>query len=238
MSRREHISPILYDPIGVDDDTDQYNWYYDARAGGYILPFNKYQGQKICETDILYLYFCRGVTRNQEFLDAFSRFLDGLKQHAQTNYADFIVPFGQKHRGKTIRQCRDKGWFEWVCTQCQLREKCEVFITAVQLWLANPRHQGVKRDIGELLDASKYEDDLDLKLESDLEFIATSDSELEGGVDRSEHLQRGRKSDSKHVGSALTSRASDPSEESSADASPEPEWERKKSKKKEETTSR
>lgn len=35
-------------------------------------------------------------------------------------------------------------------------------------WLAHPRHQGVQRDIGELLDATEYEDDLDLLEGSEL----------------------------------------------------------------------
>jgi len=55
----------------------------------------------------------------------------------------------------------------------------------VQKWLDNPRHQGVKRDIGELLTPSKYPDECDLEDEadeptaSDLDFI--DDSELVNG---------------------------------------------------------
>jgi hypothetical protein len=38
-------------------------------------------------------------------------------------YERLIVPFGQKHRGKRICQCRDKSWFLWTLTKKSLTEK-------------------------------------------------------------------------------------------------------------------
>ena len=55
----------------------------------------------------------------------------------------------------------------------------------MQKWLDNPRHQGVKRDIGEVLTPSKYANECDLEDESDeptasdIDFI--DDSELVNG---------------------------------------------------------
>jgi hypothetical protein len=42
---------------------------------------------------------------------------------ADTDWEEFIVPFGQKHHGKTIRQCRDKPWLLWSRSKQVLRDK-------------------------------------------------------------------------------------------------------------------
>lgn len=44
-----------------------------------------------------------------------------------------------------------------------IQEKYKLFFRAVKKWLANPRKQEVKRDIGEALSATQYIDDLDLR---------------------------------------------------------------------------
>lgn len=42
-----------------------------------------------------------------------------------------------------------------------------MFFFAIRGWLANPRHQNAKRDIGELLSETEYTDDLDLEYEAE-----------------------------------------------------------------------
>ncbi|KDR66374.1 hypothetical protein GALMADRAFT_1158727 [Galerina marginata CBS 339.88] len=166
MSFRPATPPILQNPIeDADGDCD---WYYDQGAGGYIFPFGKFKGKKIHETSISYLSWCdQNFDSNSPFKQAYQTFYNGLLDYARTNYGDFIVPFGRKHQGSKISDCQDKPWLLWSMTVNGLREKYDIFFLAVQYWLANPNHQEVHRDIGELLDASKYEDDLDLVREAD-----------------------------------------------------------------------
>jgi hypothetical protein len=56
-------------------------------------------------------------------LEAFKIYLAGLEKHAKTSYDTFVVPFGRKHKGKTIRQCRDKEWLRWTIRQKVLTNK-------------------------------------------------------------------------------------------------------------------
>ena len=70
-----------------------------------------------------------------------------------------------------------------------------IFFRAVQKWLDNPRHQGVKRDIGELLTPGKYADECDLEGESDeptasdLDFIDDSGLVDDSGETSAMHSQ-------------------------------------------------
>jgi len=38
-------------------------------------------------------------------------------------WGEFIVPFGTKHLGDTIRQCQDKPWLLWARSIRKLRQK-------------------------------------------------------------------------------------------------------------------
>ncbi|KAF8066954.1 hypothetical protein FPV67DRAFT_1497207 [Lyophyllum atratum] len=193
---RAPTPPILYDPIFFDDE-DGHDWYYNGDAGGYVLKFGKNRSKKIHETSISYMHWCDRYFRNRSHpvLKANQNFINGLTEYARTNYGDFRVPFGRKHQGKKISECRDKQWLLWARSKEILREKYPVFFTAVEYWLDNPRHQGVKRDIGELLHRTEYEDDLDLEnqnmdyeneepTQSDLDFIDDDEDPAEIESDR------------------------------------------------------
>ncbi|KAJ7292759.1 hypothetical protein C8J57DRAFT_6390 [Mycena rebaudengoi] len=159
---RSPSPPLIEDPI---DDGEGFGWYYDTDAGGMILPFAKYPPQtRMHSVSLSYLRFCREHSHKPSFLAAFDKYQAGLYEHVQKgyNYENVFVPFGTKHRGARLRQCRDKGWLEWCQKQKYLTDKHPLFFVAVEKWLANPRKWGKMRDVGELLAPSEYKDDLDL----------------------------------------------------------------------------
>lgn len=57
------------------------------------------------------------------FIKAFDKYYEGLEAIVETEYDRFIVPFGRRHRGKTIRRCRDKDWLLWTRRQTILVQK-------------------------------------------------------------------------------------------------------------------
>jgi hypothetical protein len=142
-------SPIKHPIVNNDDDDSDdehengsYDWFYGADAGGAVLNFGKHRGQKIHDTSISYLYWCYRTFRynvrtcdlgysvdgpnvfgQHPVLQAFRIYHAGLVEHAKTAYGDFVVPFGWTHKGKTIRQCRDKRWLLWTMRQKILTDK-------------------------------------------------------------------------------------------------------------------
>ncbi|KAF8886234.1 hypothetical protein CPB84DRAFT_1547759 [Gymnopilus junonius] len=109
---------ILHDPIVEPEDELSYDWYYSREAGGYVLTFGKFHGRRMHAASLSYLYWCDRTfdyDQRRRLLDAFHNFHVGLEEYVKTNYGDFIVPFGRKHRGKTISQCRDKPWLNMAC---------------------------------------------------------------------------------------------------------------------------
>ncbi|KAF8529383.1 hypothetical protein JB92DRAFT_2861766 [Gautieria morchelliformis] len=149
-----------------DEEGDPDSWYWEEHAGGMVVNFGKHRGKKIHEVSLSYLLWCRRTfeedARNRPFLNALDYYYSGLEDCLEQEYERFIVPFGQKHRGKTIRQCRDKNWLVWARKKPELVKKHPLFFQAVKKWLDNPNHQQVVRDIGESLAATEYEDDLNL----------------------------------------------------------------------------
>ncbi|RDB29800.1 hypothetical protein Hypma_013876 [Hypsizygus marmoreus] len=229
---RAPTPPILHDPIVDNDDSedesssanDELEWYYGENAGGYVLNFGKHKGQVLHNTSISYLYWCyKNFNPNHSLIGAFELYHEGLEEYAKTHYAEFVVPFGRKHQGKRIAKCRDKDWLLWTTTRKALTDKYPIFFVAVQYWLENPRHQGVKRDIGELLRCSEYEDDLELAEEtedsdedalneSDIEFI--NDGEPDYETDASDIQEESEDEESpQYVGAALSRANESDSEE-------------------------
>ncbi len=116
--------------------------------------------------------------------------------YAGDHYAEFVIPFGTKHRGKRLQQCRDKLWMRWTTRKPSLTQKVcvrvsgwslrliriqyPIYFTAVQYFLDDPRHYTANRDIGELLSATEYEDDLDLE-EEDSDDEYENDSFIDDG---------------------------------------------------------
>ncbi|KAF9462490.1 hypothetical protein BDZ94DRAFT_1322499 [Collybia nuda] len=197
MRESRMLAPIK-DPIrdGVDDDDDD-DWCYGANAGGLVFWFGKYKDYKLHQVPLHYIDWCRdNLTKSVKIQGAISLYLNGVTDFTKKHYSDFIVPFGNKHQGQTIAQCRDKPWFEWLTQIQDLRDKYPYFLRAVDLWLDNPGHQEVHRDIGELLDASKYKDDLELinglelddeeETQADIDFLDDS-SLVEGTEDDGNH---------------------------------------------------
>ncbi|EDQ99889.1 uncharacterized protein LACBIDRAFT_315100 [Laccaria bicolor S238N-H82] len=182
---RQEYSP-LHDPIDPGDGS--LDWYYGDHAGGMVFDFGKHKGRQlhaICLDYIAWWYTTRTASgRSHPTLSAIEVYVDGLREYAKENYLDFVVPFGQKHGGQTIGECRDKKWMAWSCRKQDLIDKYPIYFLAVDYHLQNPRHYNQTRDIGELLSASRYADDIDLQHEeeqdeSDLSDIVVPDGHVE-----------------------------------------------------------
>ena len=65
----------------------------------------------------------RSVTRT---LGAIEAFVEGLEGCLDGWFADFIVPCGVHHRGKTIRRCSDRAWLSWVVGRDRVRRSVRV----------------------------------------------------------------------------------------------------------------
>ncbi|KAK0460054.1 uncharacterized protein EV420DRAFT_1534808 [Desarmillaria tabescens] len=163
--------PVVIPQDDIEEAPNDFVWYEGPQGGGFTVPpqFKKYPNRPVNETPIGYLYFivdkCSARTKNihSAFFEAIDVYFEGLMEYAKVHYAEFIIPFGMKHRGKRLQQCRDKPWMEWTTTKPSLTQKYPIYFTAVRYFLADKRHYNVTRDIGELLSATEYEDDLDLK---------------------------------------------------------------------------
>ncbi|KAK0474078.1 hypothetical protein IW261DRAFT_1610698 [Armillaria novae-zelandiae] len=168
--------PVVIPQEDIDNDPEAFAWYDGPQGGGFTVPFQfkKYPNRPVNETPMGYLHYivnkCNWYTKDIHwaFFDAIGTYFEGLMEYAEDHYAEFIIPgFLRKHRGKRLQQCRDKPWMEWTAKRPDLTQKYTVYFTAVQCLLDNPRHYTANRDIGELLSATQYEDDLDLVEEDD-----------------------------------------------------------------------
>ncbi|KAK0460056.1 uncharacterized protein EV420DRAFT_249174 [Desarmillaria tabescens] len=92
---------------------------------------------------------------------------------------------------------------QWTTTDPSLTQKYSVYFTAVQYFLADIRHYNVIRDVGELLSASEYEDDLDLGDEED--DYDLSDSFINDSSDIKEEHEEGESSDTADESEASSS---------------------------------
>ncbi|KAK0474098.1 hypothetical protein IW261DRAFT_1569118 [Armillaria novae-zelandiae] len=152
--------PVVIPQEDIDNDPEAFAWYEGPQGEGFTVPFQfkKYPNRPVNETPMEYLHYivnkCNWYTKDIHwaFFDAIGTYFEG---------------FSRKHRGKRLQQCRDKPWMEWTTKRPDLTQKYIVYFTAVRYLLDNPRHYTANRDIGELLSATQYEDDLDLVEEDD-----------------------------------------------------------------------
>ncbi|PBK95781.1 hypothetical protein ARMGADRAFT_1163519 [Armillaria gallica] len=180
--------PVVIPQEDIDNDPKAFAWYEGPKGGGFTVPcqFKKYPNRPVNETPMGYLHFivenCDERTKNihSDFFDAINTYFEGLMAYAGDHYAEFVIPFGTKHRGKRLQQCRDKPWMQWTTRKPSLTQKYPVYFTAVQYLLDDPRHYTANRDIGELLSATEYEDDLDLE-EEDSDDEYENDSFIDDG---------------------------------------------------------
>ncbi|KAF9523363.1 hypothetical protein CPB83DRAFT_910707 [Crepidotus variabilis] len=128
----------IFDPDSPEGDNPQ--WYFGKNAGGITLGLHK-------------PWF-------QRYVKPYKKYRKGLSSLGGTDYKNFVVPFGQKYRGKRIGQVRDKKYLGWARQKRVLLERYPLFFAAVNKFFENPHHQEVLRDIGERCD--QYEDDLEL----------------------------------------------------------------------------
>lgn len=167
--------PVVIPQEAIDETPKAFAWYEGPQGGAFTVPcqFKRYPNRPVNRTPMGYLHYvvdkCNERTKNihSAFFDAIETYFEGLKAYARDHYAEFVIPFGTKHRGKRLQQCRDKPWIEWTTTKPFLIKKYTIYFTAVQYFLANPRHYTANRDIGKLLSATEYEDDLNLVQEDD-----------------------------------------------------------------------
>ncbi|KAJ7110342.1 hypothetical protein C8R43DRAFT_164903 [Mycena crocata] len=158
------------DPIVEEDEDDLYAWHYGSDAGGMVAPFKKHPGKLIRELSLPYLLFCYTTCLNaHQFRAAFEIYHAGLENYLETddNYLNFLVPFGKQYKGDRLGDCHDKPYFLFCQTRPRLTKKHPLFFRALQKRLDNPRKYGVWRDVGRLLDASQYADNLNLHDEDD-----------------------------------------------------------------------
>ncbi|KAF9005857.1 hypothetical protein BDZ89DRAFT_577205 [Hymenopellis radicata] len=165
--RRETAVIIVPDSV-TEDDPDTFEGYIGEDAGGHRVTFGRHNGCMLNDIPEDYMVYVKrefartARSRRMPVFTAVERYTAWLMQYAQKNYKEFIVPFGKKHFGQKIAQCRDKNWFRWILKQPILRRKFPIFCAAVMEHLRNPIHQEVHRDIGELLSATQYADDIEL----------------------------------------------------------------------------
>ncbi|KZP05605.1 hypothetical protein FIBSPDRAFT_903403 [Athelia psychrophila] len=157
-------------------------WYWADNAGGHTFDFGQYidQHQRLRDTSLRYILFCR----KPEFFVASDRYTEGLEASLQDDYGRFIVPFGKKHRGKMIEECRDKRWFLWSQKNTRLTNRHPLYFKAVQQWLDHPNHHMAVRDVGELCDPREYERDVAEYLDEDEEDKLSKLEEEEMEADR------------------------------------------------------
>ncbi|PBK67184.1 hypothetical protein ARMSODRAFT_959339 [Armillaria solidipes] len=216
--------PVVIPQEVIDKDPKAFAWYEGPQGGGFTVPyqFKKYRNRPVNETPMGYLHFivdkCNEYTKNihSAFFDAIDAYFEGLMEYAMNHYAEFVIPFGTKHRGKRLQQCRDKPWMQWTTRKPSLTKKYTVYFTAVRYFLDDPRHYTANRDIGELLSATEYEDDLDL-VESDSDDESEMNSFIDDGdiEDEREEEESSEAADESEASSS-TEESTQPSEAESS----------------------
>ncbi|KAK0474047.1 hypothetical protein IW261DRAFT_1610691 [Armillaria novae-zelandiae] len=166
--------PVVIPQEHIDNDPEAFAWYEGPQGGGFTVPFQfkKYPTRPVNETPMGYLHYivhkCNWYTKDIHwaFFDAIGIYVEGLMEYAEDHYAEFIVPgFSRKHRGKRLQAVRCVRVSETVLSDFKRLQ-----------------------DIGELLSATQYEDDLDLVEEDDEyeinSFINDDDAEEEKGQEQ------------------------------------------------------
>ncbi|KAL1750670.1 hypothetical protein FB107DRAFT_251983 [Schizophyllum commune] len=163
----DDFPPLLLDDDDVQNDPD-FAWYSDKGSGGYHLPFGTHTGRTVNDVPESYLVWAkthlkgrygvhRSVTRT---LGAIEAFVEGLEGCLDEWFADFIVPCGVHHRGKTIRRCSDRAWLSWVVGRDRVRRSHPLFVKAVHVWLGSKTRLKASVDPTTFLPPARYHADL------------------------------------------------------------------------------
>ncbi|KAL1712323.1 hypothetical protein EV715DRAFT_278055 [Schizophyllum commune] len=163
----DDFPPLLLDDDDVQNDPDL-AWYSDKGSGGYHLPFGKHTGRTVNEVPESYLVWAKthlkgryGVHRSvSRTLRAIETFVEGLEGCLDEWFADFIVPCGVHHRGKTIRRCSDRAWLSWVVGRDRVRRSHPLFVKAVHIWLGSKTRLKAAVDPTTFLPPARYHADL------------------------------------------------------------------------------
>ncbi|KAF7966428.1 hypothetical protein HWV62_38410 [Athelia sp. TMB] len=226
MSRPETPPPFKAPLVDDPDNDPLWKWYWAESAGGHTLTFGKYKDKnlKLYNASFRYVDFARencNKWARREFIAACDIYREGLEASVEEHYGRFIVPFGRKHRGKMIEECRDKQWMLWTQGQKRLTDRHPIYFEAVQQWLDHPHQHMAIHDVGQLCDPREYEQDMagyrmagrsyvladvEEETESDREFIASSQEGTEAESEASfEYSSADAESGSQESGSQETS---------------------------------
>ncbi|KAI4518576.1 hypothetical protein K525DRAFT_363128 [Schizophyllum commune Loenen D] len=163
----DDFPPLLLDDDDVQNDPDL-AWYSDKGSGSYHLPFGTHTGRTVNEVPESYLVWAKthlkgryGVHRSvSRTLGAIEAFVEGLEGCLDEWFADFIVPCGVHHRGKTIRRCSDRAWLSWVVGRDRVRRSHPLFVKAVHMWLGSKTRLKASVDPTTFLPPARYHADL------------------------------------------------------------------------------
>ncbi|PPQ79437.1 hypothetical protein CVT25_002707 [Psilocybe cyanescens] len=161
------VPPLKQDDTGdpaYESDHELY-WAYGEWAGGWRFNFGKHSGKQINEVPYTYLRYCQANCPNRwEFQNAVEKYINGLVAEVDKCYGDFLVPFGDTHKGKCIKQCFDKRWLIWLLekTDQEFQDTYDIFFMAIRRFLENARVGGVWVDIGDPMALISDEDEDDL----------------------------------------------------------------------------
>ncbi|KAG6872626.1 hypothetical protein C0993_002044, partial [Termitomyces sp. T159_Od127] len=136
MDGRPATPPIIDEPTDIAHGEHNLDWYYGEHAGGYVLSFGKYEGQKIHKTSMNYMDWCKKELKDGPTIHAIEAFHAGLQIYAETNCGDLRFPFG-KYKGRKISECPE-SYLSWANNQPDLASKYGIFFEALTRWLERP----------------------------------------------------------------------------------------------------
>ncbi|KIJ53728.1 hypothetical protein M422DRAFT_25532 [Sphaerobolus stellatus SS14] len=122
-------------------------WYTSHEAGGIVITFVKHCGEAIRDIPLNYLYWCfRTFSQDNQnnnfsphqrhFLECASRYINGLLLNMDKYLSEFVVPYGGKYPGKSLKEC-DIGWMRWIIDQDHLVYKEPLFCIAITGYLCS-----------------------------------------------------------------------------------------------------
>ncbi|TRM57999.1 hypothetical protein BD626DRAFT_203679 [Schizophyllum amplum] len=177
--------PYYHPPLILDDEAIRSDrslgWYNHDTAGDFRFPFGNNVGRRVNEVPEWYLVWVQRHLRYRtgatEIYDAVKSYVDGMQDCADEWFAEFIIPCGAQHRGKTLRRCGDRKWLSWVIQRSWLRQNCPLFVEAVGIWLKSKTGFKAAANRSTFLPPSQYRIDLRDSMPDDE--VVSSDGEEE-----------------------------------------------------------
>ncbi|KAL1742679.1 hypothetical protein HDZ31DRAFT_65746 [Schizophyllum fasciatum] len=159
--------PLILDAGLVRNDPELV-WYSDEDGGGHRFPFGAHAQCRVNEVPEAYFMWAKthwstrygvddAVTQT---LDAIDDYIENLVEHIAERFADFVVPCGVHHRGKTIRRCSDQKWLSWVTGRAPVQRLYPLFVKAVNRWMRSKARGKASVDPTTFLHPSHYQADL------------------------------------------------------------------------------